>query len=276
MDSDFRLRLRFWGVRGSIATPQPDNLGFGGNTTCLEIRLPNNEIVIIDGGTGLRYLGLSLMQEFADQKLSLRILMTHFHWDHIQGIPFFAPLYVPGNEVAFYSEHPGEQLRETLEGQMSSPYFPVRFEHMAARRSFVQMPPDLRIGGATIHAFQMNHPQGASGYRIERDGAVIVHASDLEHGDAKFEKILLDHAQNADVLIYDAQYTPEEYESKIGWGHSTWVEAVRIAREAKVKKLVLFHHDPGHDDRFMEALVDQARKHFENTEAAKQGREISL
>ncbi len=276
MDKNFRLRLKFWGVRGSIATPQPDNLGFGGNTTCLEVRLPDNEIVIIDGGTGLRYLGLALMQEFANQRLSLRILMTHFHWDHIQGIPFFAPLYVPGNEVAFYSEHSEERLRETLEGQMSSPYFPVRFEHMAARRRFVQLSPDLHIGDATIRAFPMNHPQGASGYRIERDGAVIVHASDLEHGDAKFEKILLDHAQNANVLIYDAQYTPEEYESKQGWGHSTWVEAVRIAREAKVKKLVLFHHDPGHDDRFMEALVEQARKHFENTEAAMQGREIIL
>ncbi len=276
MQEDFRLRLKFWGVRGSIPTPQPDNLGFGGNTTCLEFRLPNNEIVIIDGGTGLRYLGLSLMQEFPNQKLSLRVLMTHFHWDHIQGIPFFAPLYIPGNEVAFYSEHPEEQLRETLEGQMSSPYFPVRFEHMAARRCFAQISPDMRVGDLTVTPFQMNHPQGASGYRLERDGAVIVHASDLEHGDAKFEKILLDHAQNADVLIYDAQYTPDEYKSKIGWGHSTWMEAVRIAREAKAKKLILFHHDPGHDDAFMKKLVGEASKHFDDTEAAMQGREITL
>ncbi len=144
MDSDFRLRLKFWGVRGSIATPQTDNLGFGGNTT-----MPGSSRLSNNGNSHRRCRkhrscatwGLSLMQEFANQKLSLRILMTHFHWDHIQGIPFFAPLYVPGNEVAFYSEHPAERLRETLEGQMSSPYFPVRFEHMAARRCFEQMSP---------------------------------------------------------------------------------------------------------------------------------------
>jgi len=276
MDHRFRLQVNFWGVRGSIPTPQPDNLGFGGNTTCIEVRLPNDEIVIIDGGTGLRYLGMSLMQEFQNRQLSVRVLMTHFHWDHIQGIPFFPPLYVPGNEILFHSDRSVERLREFLEGQMTSPYFPVRFEHMAAHRGFFQIDPEVRIGDLTIQTFPMNHPQGACGYRLERDGAVLVHASDLEHGDPKLDKILIDHAQNADVLIYDAQYTPEEYASKKGWGHSTWMEAVRCAREAKVKKLVLFHHDPGHDDRFMEALVKQAREHFENTEAARQGRKICI
>jgi phosphoribosyl 1,2-cyclic phosphodiesterase len=281
MDDSFRLQLKFWGVRGSIPTPQPENLGFGGNTACLEVRvnepgLPNPGPIIIDGGTGLRYLGMALMQEFGDRRQSLRILMTHFHWDHIQGIPFFAPLYAPDNQVTFYSARPAEQIQDILDGQMSSPYFPVRFEHMAARRNFFHIDPELRIGGLTIRAFPMNHPQGATGYRLEHEGAVLVHASDLEHGDQKFDRILLDHAQNADVLIYDAQYTPEEYASKQGWGHSTWMEAVRTAREAKVKKLVLFHHDPGHDDRFMEQLVERARAHFENTEAAVQGRQIAI
>ena len=276
MGDSFRLQLKFWGVRGSIPTPQPDNLGFGGNTTCLEIRLPNREIVIIDGGSGLRYLGLSLMREFPNQKLALRILMTHFHWDHIQGIPFFAPLYLADNEISFYSDRPAERLRDILEGQMSSPYFPVRFEHLAAKRQFFQIDPELRVGDLNIRSFQMNHPQGASGYRLERNGAVIVHASDLEHGDPKFDRILREQAQNADILIYDAQYTPEEYASKQGWGHSTYVEAARTARDANVKQLILFHHDPGHDDRFMEHLVAEARKHFENTEAAVQGRQICI
>jgi phosphoribosyl 1,2-cyclic phosphodiesterase len=276
MDDSFRLQLKFWGVRGSIPTPQPDNMGFGGNTTCLEVRLPGNEIVIIDGGTGLRYLGMSLLQEFGNRRQALRILMTHFHWDHIQGIPFFAPLYGPDNHVTFYSDRPAEGMQDILEGQMASPYFPVRFEHMTAHQEFFQIDPELHIGDLTVRSFPMNHPQGASGYRLERDGAVLVHASDLEHGDAKFERILLDHAQNADVLVYDAQYTPEEYAGKQGWGHSTWKEAVRIAREAKVKKLILFHHDPGHDDFFMEQLVEQARSHFENTEAAIQGRQIAI
>jgi phosphoribosyl 1,2-cyclic phosphodiesterase len=276
MDDSFRLQLKFWGVRGSIPTPQPENLGFGGNTTCIEVRLPNDEVIVIDGGTGLRYLGMSLMKEFANQKLSLRVLMTHFHWDHIQGIPFFAPLYLPDNQISFYSDRPAERIQDILEGQMSSPYFPVRFEHMAAKRRFFQIDPELRVGDLTIRTFPMNHPQGASGYRLERNGAVIVHASDLEHGDKKYERILLDHAQNADVLIYDAQYTPEEYESKQGWGHSTWMEAVRTAKEANVKQLILFHHDPGHEDRFMEQIVQDARKHFENTEAAAQGRQICI
>jgi phosphoribosyl 1,2-cyclic phosphodiesterase len=276
MDESFRLQLKFWGVRGSIPTPQPDNLGFGGNTTCVEVRLPNDEIIIIDGGTGLRYLGMQLMKDFPNQKLALRILMTHFHWDHIQGIPFFAPLYLPDNQVSFYSDRPAERTQDILEGQMSSPYFPVRFEHLAAKRRFFQIDPELHVGDLTIRAFPMNHPQGASGYRLERNGAVLVHASDLEHGDQKYDRILLDHAQNADILIYDAQFTPEEYASKHGWGHSTFIEAARVAREAKVKKLILFHHDPGHDDRFMEQIVEQARQHFENTEAAAQGRQICI
>jgi phosphoribosyl 1,2-cyclic phosphodiesterase len=276
MDGNFRLQLKFWGVRGSIPTPQPENLGFGGNTACVEVRLPNRKVVIIDGGTGIRYLGMALLQEFGNRQHPLPILMTHFHWDHIQGIPFFAPLYGPDNQVVFYSDRPAEDVRDILEGQMSSPYFPVQFDHMAARRNYVQINPEIRLDDLTIRAFPMNHPQGASGYRLERGGAVLVHASDLEHGDKNFDRILLDHAQNADVLIYDAQYTPDEYASKRGWGHSTWMEAARVAREAKVKKLVLFHHDPFHDDRFMEHLVEQARTHFENTEAAVERREICL
>jgi phosphoribosyl 1,2-cyclic phosphodiesterase len=276
MGDSFRLQVRFWGVRGSIATPQRENLGFGGNTTCIEVRLPNNELVIIDGGTGLRCLGIALALECGTQPLSLRFLMTHFHWDHIQGIPFFAPLYEPSNKVDFYSHYPVEQVKAFLEGQMSSPYFPVRYEHLAARKGVFQIPSELRLGDLRIHSFPLNHPQGATGYRLELKGAVIVHASDLEHGDKKLDKVLLDHAQNADILIYDAQYTPEEYASKKGWGHSTWLEAVRTAREANVKKLILFHHDPSHDDQFMEKLVLQARSQFENTEAAAQGHKLSV
>lgn len=273
---EFRLQVQFWGVRGSVATPQRENLGFGGNTTCIEVRLPNNEVVIIDGGTGVRYLGIALDQESGTRPLSLRFLITHFHWDHIQGIPFFTPLYSPSNEVDFYSGYPVEQLQRFLEGQMTCPYFPLPFEELAARKRMFQIQSQTRLGDLKIHSFPLNHPQGATGYRLELNGAVIVHASDLEHGDKKLEKVLVDHAQNADILIYDAQYTPEEYAGKKGWGHSTWLEAVRIAREAKVKKLILFHHDPSHDDQFMEKLVLQARSQFENTEAAMQGHKLSV
>jgi phosphoribosyl 1,2-cyclic phosphodiesterase len=202
--------------------------------------------------------------------------MTHFHWDHIQGIPFFAPLFHAANRVTFYSDRPAPELKEILEGQMSTPYFPVRFEHLAAERRFEQLQPGACFDDLKVQAFPMNHPQGACGYRLERHGAVLVHASDLEHGDAAYEQILFDHARDADVLIYDAQYTPEEYESKAGWGHSTWKEAIRIARSARVKKLVLFHHDPGHDDGFMQKLEEGARRHFENVDVAREGSTLRI
>jgi phosphoribosyl 1,2-cyclic phosphodiesterase len=276
MADQFRMQVRYWGVRGSIPTPQPENLGFGGNTTCIEVRPRDGQILIIDGGTGLRYLGMALMREFAGQKLSLKFLMTHFHWDHIQGIPFFAPLYNPANEVTFYSDRPSSELRDILEGQMSNPYFPVRFENLAAHRSFEQITSEARFGDVTVHPFQMNHPQGACGYRLESSGAVLCHASDLEHGSEKYDPILRDHARGADLLTYDSQYTPEEYEFKRGWGHSTWQEGVRLVKAEGVKRLVLFHHDPGHDDTFMTQLEAEARGHFANTEAAREGLTVCI
>lgn len=277
MSRQYRLKLRFWGVRGSIATPHKENLGYGGNTACVEVRPSNDETLIIDAGTGLRSLGNELLREAAGKRLDLNILLTHFHWDHVQGIPFFGPLYVAGNEVRFHSDRPVRVLTDILEGQMSQPYFPVDFELLPARRDFVQMEMrETRFGSIAVHPFPMNHPQGASGFRLESQGAVIVHASDREHGHNKLDKVLLDFAQDADVLIYDAQYTPEEYESRRGWGHSTWLEAARIANEARVKQLILFHHDPGHSDSFMRGMVEQARAHFENTEVACEGTPICV
>lgn len=273
----FRLELKFWGVRGSIPTPQCDNLRFGGNTTCLEIRLPTGEVLIIDGGTGLRNLGVALTREFSGAMPPLHFLMTHFHWDHIQGIPFFAPLYNPANTVTFHSSHDGDHLREILGGQMRQPYFPVAFDSLPAQLELVCVPPaGIRYGGLNIRPFPLNHPQGATGYRMESEGAVIVHASDFEHGNPRMDALLREYAQNADILIYDAQYTPEEYESKRGWGHSTWTEGVRLARACGVKKLILFHHDPMRDDIAMERIVEQARNGFESTDAAKEGWSIRI
>ena len=276
MADQFRFQVRYWGVRGSIPTPHEENLGFGGNTPCIEVRSRDRQILIIDGGTGLRYLGMALVREFGGQKLSLKILITHFHWDHIQGLPFFAPLFNPANEVTFYSDRPRQELRDILEGQMSTPYFPVPLEHVAAQHHFEQLQPGTQFGDVTVRSFPMNHPQGACGYRLECGGAVIVHASDLEHGSEKFDPILREQAQGADLLTYDAQYTPDEYEFKRGWGHSTWREAVNLALAANAKRLVLFHHDPAHDDRFMMDLEAEARDAFENTEAAREGATICL
>ena len=271
------VQLRFWGVRGSIPTPAPENLGFGGNTTCLELRLANGDVVVIDGGTGAHKLGLSLVDGPQGRAANLHFLMTHFHWDHIQGIPFFAPLYNASNHVTFHSRREPEAVREILEGQMTHPYFPVNFELLAAKRDFVRLTEEpLRYGELVVRSFPLNHPQGATGFRLESHGAVIVHACDHEHGDPKLDRILLEHAEDADVLVYDAQFTPEEYVSKQGWGHSTWLEATRIAREAKVKQLVLTHHDPSHNDEMLAAVVTEARAEFENTNAAREGWAIEI
>jgi phosphoribosyl 1,2-cyclic phosphodiesterase len=266
------LRARFWGVRGSIPTPQLENLHFGGNTACIEVS-SGQERVIFDAGSGLRALGQCMMKEAGGGPIETKIFLTHFHWDHIQGIPFFAPIYGPPNHVSFLSGSTGRNLEETLEGQMARPYFPIDFDQVAARRDFHQ----IEVGGVfctsdlIIRPFPLNHPNGASGYRIESGGAVIVYATDYEHGDEKLDAELAEHAKDADLLICDAQYTPEEYETHRGWGHSTWVNAVAVAKEAHAKQLVLFHHDPVHDDAFMSRIVNDACEEFENTTAAWEG-----
>lgn len=272
-----KMKLQFWGVRGSIPTAGRDTFEFGGNTACVEIRVPDQDILIVDGGSGIRNLGIALHEEFQANPLSLHLFLTHFHWDHIQGLPFFQPLYNGANKVTFHSGRAPAESREILEGQMSTPYFPVNFELLTAKREFVRACPDVfRHGPLTVEAFPLNHPQTAVGYRFECNGAVVVHASDCEHGDEKLDSVLRRYAQNADVLIYDSQYTPEEYELKKGWGHSTWLEATEVAKDAGVKQLVLFHHDPSHSDRMIRENVDRARLRFENTIAAQEGWSIEL
>lgn len=270
------VRLKFWGVRGSIPVPERDYLAYGGNTTCVEIRT-GKSIIIIDAGTGIRSLGMSLQEEFAGSKLDLHVLLTHFHWDHIQGLPFFAPLYSAEHEINFYSAHESDTLQSLLEGEMSTPYFPVDFDLLPAKRSFASLTKNgLRLTDATVYPFAMNHPQGATGFRIETGGVAITHASDLEHGSAEVDRSLRENAANSDILIYDAQFTPEEYPSKRGWGHSTWLEATRVAQDCNAKRLVLFHHDPAHDDATMHEILNQARQHFANTDAAREGMEITF
>lgn len=273
MVTDYRMRLRFWGVRGSIPTPQAENIEFGGNTACVEIRLPTGEVLIFDGGTGIRDLGLLLAREHPDQNLDLNLFLTHFHWDHIQGIPFFTPLYSPRNRVVFHGHGASGHPEKMLVGQMQAPYFPVALEIVAARKEFVMVGGSTRLtfGAAELRSFPLNHPQGAVGYRIETDGAVIVYATDLEHGHAELDQVLLEYARGADVLIYDAQFTPEEYERHKGWGHSTWLEATRVAGKCGVGQLVLFHHDPGHDSKRIREIVAEAQRHFPATVAGREG-----
>ena len=265
------IRLKFWGVRGSTPTPQLDNLRYGGNTSCLELCLADNTSIIFDAGSGLRNLGSTLWKEANGANLDLKVFLTHFHWDHIQGIPFFAPLFLPGNRVTFHS-HCNGSLEEVLEGQMARPYFPIDLASVAAKREFVDLGFEaIRFSGVTIQPFPLNHPQGAVGYRIETGKTVIVYATDLEHGHPKLDNVLRDHAAGADLLIYDAQYTPEEYLKYHGWGHSTWIEGARVAREAKARELLLFHHDPSHNDALLDEIGQAAACDFASVAPAREG-----
>jgi phosphoribosyl 1,2-cyclic phosphodiesterase len=258
------LDLTFWGVRGSVPTPVADNLGFGGNTACLTIRYADQPLLIFDAGTGIRALGNTL-----ENDAHSNLFLTHFHWDHIQGIPYFAPVYDRQHGITIHSSAAPADLERILSAQMQAPYYPVATQ---ASLAYKQIESDgTRIGDLLVRPFPLHHPNGATGYRIESPDRSIVYASDHEHGDPSTDAGLLQHARDADILIYDAQYTPEEYEHHRGWGHSTWREAVHLARAANVKQLILFHHDPHRTDQQLEAIVHEAQAEFKTTLAAKEG-----
>ena len=268
------MRLKFWGVRGSTPTPERRNSRYGGNTPCLEIRLDNGTVLILDCGSGLRGLGKSLLREFGDEPIVAYIFLTHFHWDHIQGIPFFIPLYRKGNSFFFHSvSTKARELKNAVEGQMVTPYFPVDMSIMGAVRHFYDIgTKPININGAIINSTALNHPQGSVAYRIAADGGTLVYATDTEPGSKLHDHNIRKIAAGADVLIYDAQYTWEQLVGeKQGWGHSSWVEGVKIAQEAGVGRLVLFHHDPDHDDHYLDSLLAQARAKFPETLAAAEG-----
>ncbi len=273
------MQIRFWGVRGSTPTPEPKNSRYGGNTCCLEVRLADNSLIILDCGSGMRGLGKSLQDEFGEHPIRASVYLTHFHWDHIQGIPFFTPFYRRGNHFKFHSVlRSGTELKDTIEGQMANPYFPVNMGVMAARRDFSNIEKEpVSLPGATLRSAPMNHPQGCVGYRIEAEGCAFVLATDTEPGSPMHDKALRELARDADAMVYDAQYTPEQLAGdKKGWGHSSWLEGVRIAQDCNVKKLILFHHDPDSDDAYIDGLVMRAQQEFPDTWGANEGLRISL
>jgi phosphoribosyl 1,2-cyclic phosphodiesterase len=272
MDSSAKLQVKFWGVRGSIPTPEIGAMTYGGNTACLEVRYGNQAPLILDTGSGARRLGMQLCREAKDAPIEAHVLFTHFHWDHIHGLPFFGPLYKPDNVIKFYSSRKPGELRSILENQMRAPYFPVNMPVVPCHYECSQIGPDgMSWGDLCIRPFPLCHPGGATGYRIQSSSGCIVYASDHEHGDQASDATLTRFAAGADILIYDAQYTPEEYLNKRGWGHSTFQAGIRIAKEAGVRQLVLFHHDPGHEDEAMDQIVERASEAFENTKGAREG-----
>jgi phosphoribosyl 1,2-cyclic phosphodiesterase len=278
------MRLKFYGTRGSIPICDASFQEFGGNTTCLQIRFTDtNRIAILDAGTGLRNLGRDL-STMGHKQEQIVIAFTHFHWDHIQGFPFFAPAYDPGQKITLLTLGRGQtvkNLREIFEVQMQSEYFPVQLGHMGATFEFLQIEDASRhftgINNVdTIVTTQRhNHPGGAYSFRIERNGKVVVVCTDVEHGD-QIDPKLVQLARGADLLVHDAQYTAEELPKRLGWGHSSFDQAMELAEMAGVRDLVLTHHDPEHDDEFLKRVENLCRERFPNVVLAREGMEIPI
>lgn len=269
-------RLRFWGVRGSVPTPRASHLRHGGNTPCVEVGISPAHRLILDAGTGIRGLGADLVA--ADpEELVHHIVLSHFHWDHIQGIPYFAPLLDPRHEIVIHAAVPPEEIRAALARQMASPYFPVDLGDVPARVRYEELPAGgVEIAGARVRPVELRHPQGANGCRIDIDGVSVVYAPDHEAGDPEVDAGLREAAADAGLLVHDAQYTPREYEKRRGWGHSSWEHATELAEAAGVGGLSLFHHDPDHDDEMLMAIERAARHRVAATRMAREGQVLEL
>lgn len=272
-------RLRFWGVRGSVPTPLAANLGYGGNTSCVSVSLGPDDHIILDCGTGIRDFGESLVARGARVPGRYRVFFSHYHLDHVQGLPFFLPLYDPLSAITFHGfESGGRTVEQVLKTLIAPPYFPVPLAEVPAKVDYVTLDEAPRTyGDLRVESLPLNHPNGSFSYRLVRGDRRIVYATDHEHGDEETDTALTRFAQGADFLIYDATYVPSEYEMlRRGWGHSTWYEGVRVARAAGAKTLVLFHHHPDHTDEQLEAVLRVAREELASVEIAREGMELPL
>lgn len=269
--------VKFWGVRGSIATPGSSHLRYGGNTSCIEMRC-GGRLLIFDAGTGLRALGQTLM---ANGAVDVDLFLSHTHIDHIAGLPFFRPMYTAGNTIRLWAGHlaPERNLNDVLCRVMSSPLFPVPFDILAADIDTNDFEAGLTLEpgpGIKIRTAALSHPDRATGYRIEFAGKSACYVTDTEHETGRRNPAILDLIRGADLFIYDSTYTDEEYPRFKGWGHSTWQEGVRLANEAGVKTYAIFHHDPDHDDLVMDRIGADAQKARPGTVVARDGLVLTL
>jgi phosphoribosyl 1,2-cyclic phosphodiesterase/ActR/RegA family two-component response regulator len=294
--------IRFWGVRGSIPTPGPTTVRYGGNTSCVEVRT-GGEIIVLDAGTGLRALGQALAAEFKDQPLNLTLLLTHTHWDHIHGLPYFLPIYQPNTRVRILGYEGARQgLASVLSTQMESPYFPIGLDKLPSTVAIEELRQlDFQVGAVRVQACPANHPGICMGYRLHTSGGSIAFFPDNETGYAHWalpphpggpmpeglppsthEDRLARFLTDVQVLIMDAQYTVAEFESHTGWGHGCVDDVVALALKARARQLFLFHHDPDHDDGQVGRMAERARelvaaRHGTLTvEAAREGLTVEL
>jgi len=290
------VKIKFWGTRGSTPVPGENTLRYGGNTPCIEVR-NNDIIVIIDAGTGIRELGNSLIKEFKNKKIETHVLISHTHWDHIQGIPFFKPAFINGNKITFYGVRGIDiDFENIIKGQMDTTYFPVDFSVFQSDIEFVELVDKIKIAPFNISFLFLNHPGVTVGFRLDTEKSSIAYVSDNEpyRGTMKekwdssvpwiqfFEKKFIDFVKDVDLCISEGQYTKEEYKSKIGWGHSTMEFTLDIAYKANVKRLVFTHYDPDHNDDFIDFRLERIKElvlknnfGFEVT-GAKEGMEIEV
>jgi phosphoribosyl 1,2-cyclic phosphodiesterase len=273
MASDFHVR--FWGVRGSIACSGPRTLRYGGNTSCVEVRC-GERLLIFDGGTGLRYLGNGLQGP-----LEADLFLTHTHFDHVAGLPFFRPFFDPKNRWRLWAGHLGEgmTLRRVLGEFMMAPLFPVPPQVFRARMEYREFKGGETLTpapGITLRTATLNHPDGATGYRVEYAGRSLCYLTDTEHVPGAPDRNVLELIAGADLVIYDCMYTDAEYNSYVGWGHSTWQEGVRLCRAAGAKRLAVFHHDPEHDDDMLDGVASEVAKELPGSVVAKDGLILQL
>lgn len=270
------VRVRFWGARGSIPSPDPQNARYSGDTSCVELRV-GNQIIILDAGSGIRRLGSELAREFGARAVEATLLVSHMHWDHIQGLPFFRTAYSTSNRIQVFSAFgKGAALQQALHNQMSPLHFPVSLAHLAGLESVEELPGTrAQLGDVVVRTTELNHPGGCTGFRLETRGLSVVYlpdhepycsairpdvaAEESEHTMAK-HLALVEFARGCDLLILDAQYDRDEYPARIGWGHGCLDDTVQLAVEAQAQRLALFHHDPDHNDEKIDAMLTRARR----------------